>query len=246
MALREEFESSGNWLFRRRSYLPLLLFVPLLVDMIWFRTSIGRPDLQIAWEYVCIAVSFSGLVVRALTIGFRPAGTSGRNTHAQVAEQLNTSGMYSIVRHPLYVGNFLMWIGVGMFNADWRLVAFFIVAFALYYERIMYAEEEFLRRKFGTAYTDWAEHTPAFFPRLSAWRPPTLKFSLRSVLRHEYSSFFAMIVAFVILGVVQHLVAYGRFAVETRWIVLGAVGLVVYVTLRTMKKRTRLLAVEGR
>ena len=53
-----------------------------------------------------------GFLFRAWAIGTTPAGTSGRNTKEQVAEVLNSTGIYSIVRHPLYVGNYFMWIGI--------------------------------------------------------------------------------------------------------------------------------------
>ena len=52
-------------------------------------------------------------------MGFAPRGTSGRNTLGQVAEVLNTSGMYSVVRNPLYLGNFVIWLGLALFIKVW-------------------------------------------------------------------------------------------------------------------------------
>ncbi|MGB8874133.1 MAG: hypothetical protein WCC75_12145, partial [Desulfobaccales bacterium] len=48
----------------------------------------------------------------SLPWGLPPRGTSGRNTQGQVAETLNTTGIYSLVRNPLYLGNFLIWLGL--------------------------------------------------------------------------------------------------------------------------------------
>ena len=61
-----------------------------------------------------------------LCVGFTPRGTSGRNTkEGQVAESLNTLGMYSMCRHPLYLGNLLMWLGIVMYMGHlWFAVAF--------------------------------------------------------------------------------------------------------------------------
>src|SRR5919206_4624496 len=110
MALREEFVRSGNWLFRRRSYLPVLLFIPVLLSMRHFTYPHGRQIFDRLWELLCLLISLSGLGIRVLVVGHTPAGTSGRNTRdGQVASQLNTTGMYSVVRHPLYAGNFLTW-----------------------------------------------------------------------------------------------------------------------------------------
>ena len=73
--------------------------------------------------------------------------TSGRNTsEGQVADTINQTGMYSMVRHPLYVGNFIMWLGIALFTASIWFVLLFIAVYWLYYERIMYAEEQFMRR----------------------------------------------------------------------------------------------------
>jgi protein-S-isoprenylcysteine O-methyltransferase Ste14 len=111
------------------------------------------------WEVGCLLVSLLGLGVRILTIGHAPKDTSGRNTQGQVAGTLNTTGMYSVVRHPLYLGNYLMWLGISMFLHTWWFVALMTALFALYYERVMFAEEAFLRQKFGDAFERWADAT---------------------------------------------------------------------------------------
>ena len=64
-----------------------------------------------AWQMLCISVSFLGLFIRIVTVGRAPIGTSGRNTREQVANTLNTTGIYSLVRHPLYLGNYLVFLG---------------------------------------------------------------------------------------------------------------------------------------
>ena len=62
----------------------------------------------------------------------------------------------------------------------------------LYYERIMFAEEAFLRVKFGQAYLDWSVDVPSFWPRNLKWVAPDVEFSLRNVLKREYNGFFAV------------------------------------------------------
>ncbi len=58
-----------------------------------------------------MVISFFGLALRVIVVGHAPYGTSGRNTREQVADTLNTTGMYSIVRHPLYLANYLIILG---------------------------------------------------------------------------------------------------------------------------------------
>jgi protein-S-isoprenylcysteine O-methyltransferase Ste14 len=187
MALKEEFEKVGNWLFRWRSYLPLFLAGIILTGMRNFEYPGNSHYLDRVWELLCLAISFLGLAMRSYTIGHAPKGTSERNTHSQEAKSLNMTGMYSIVRHPLYLGNLFCWLGVSMFPRVWPVSVIVILAFWIYYERIMFAEEEFLRKKFGEEYEKWANKTPAFFPRLKNWVPNVLPFSIRNVLKREYS-----------------------------------------------------------
>ena len=100
MALQEELESQGNWLFRYRSLLPLtMLAAGMAVYLITIHTSgFFYSLLQPYWpayEYTCLLVSLLGVGIRAYTVGHTPAGTSGRNTAEQVAESLNTTGICS-------------------------------------------------------------------------------------------------------------------------------------------------------
>ena len=119
MALIEELEKSGNWLFRWRSFLPLILFAAAFpVVLLGWHTDPAFAELR--WWLPCLLVSLLGQTIRAITIGYTPRGTSGRNTsEGQVAESLNTRGIYGTVRHPLYVGNFFMWMGIVLFTGSW-------------------------------------------------------------------------------------------------------------------------------
>src|SRR3954471_1278776 len=186
MALTDEFRDQGEWLFRWRSYLPLVL-VPLIGVAIAQKEIRDVTALDRTWDYFCLSVSFVGLIVRAMPIGFVPRQTSGRNTTELVAAQLNTTGMYSIVRHPLYLGNYLIGFGIALVQFVWWLPMIYSLTFWLYYERIMFVEEAFLIQQFGNAYRRWAAKTPAFFPRFNQWRKPRLSFSWLNVLRREYS-----------------------------------------------------------
>lgn len=247
MALREELERTGNWLFRWRSYLPLVLIVPTVAAMHHADYLVQDRDGQDVWALVCLVVSLAGLGVRVATVGHVPRGTSGRNTHeGQVAEVLNTSGMYSLVRHPLYLGNYVIWLGISMFCGISWLIVIFALGFWLYYERIMFAEEEFLRRKFGEAYLTWSETTPAFLPRLRGWKRPELPFSLRTVLRREYPGLFAICACFFALEAYQRVVIQGQWRPNPLWTGIFLTGLLLFLTLRTLKRKTTFLAVEGR
>lgn len=244
MPLREELRSNGEWLFRWRSYLPLVLFALVFPAMVVSRQGTAQESWRV-WDLFCVAVGLAGEAVRVLTVGFVPRGTSGRNTHGQVAEALNTTGMYSLVRHPLYLGNFLMWMGPALLPANGWLATTVVLAFWLYYERIMFAEEEFLRGVYGEPYVRWASRTPAFIPRPGAWRAPSLPFSLPTVLRRELSSVFGLVAAFTVLELAGDYGAYGRFHLDPLWAAIFGVSLVLFLLLVALKRSGR-LDVAGR
>jgi len=247
MPLKEEFETTGNRLFRRRSYLPLFAIVLFAMALRYFTYPWGSHRLDQLWEILCLLISFIGLTIRALTVGYAPKGTSGRNTtKGQVARVLNTTGMYSIVRHPLYLGNFMIWLGVSLLLRLWWFSLICILIFWLYYERITFAEEEFLRKKFGDAYLDWAKRTPAFYPKFRNWQRPQLPFSFRTVVKREYLDFFGVIAAFTLLEFVGDAVVEGRFTLDWMWLIIFITSLIISLTLRIVRKKTRILNVEGR
>ena len=160
MPLQEEFESLGNRFFRWRSYLPLFLGVLFIAALLSYRHPEAAPHPGRAWQMGCLLLSGLGLTLRCYTVGFAPRGTSGRNTRGQVAEVLNTSGMYSLVRNPLYLGNFLMWLGLALFIQVWWCTLIVVLCFTLFYERIIFAEEKYLREKFGAAFVTGPKRLP--------------------------------------------------------------------------------------
>jgi hypothetical protein len=154
--------------------------------------------------------------------------------------------MYSIVRHPLYFGNFIIFLGITLFVQVWWFTLIAVLAFWLYYERIIFAEEEFLRKQFGTLFLEWAQKTPAFLPKFKNWQQPSLVFSFRNVLQREYSSFFGIIASLTFLEIAGDMLARRRLELDLAWTILFIIGLMVYLTLRILKKKTKILDVEGR
>lgn len=248
MALIHSFEKSGNWLFRFRGQIPLALFV-LAVPVLYFtpvQWTTEKPQIALYVTIIALLISFLGFIIRVWTIGTTPRGTSGRNTQEQVAETLNSTGIYSMLRHPLYLGNYLMWMGIVIFCFN---IYFFIIVsllFWLYYERIMFAEERFLERKFGQEYLDWSLKAPAFIPNIKKYKPTSVPFSFKSVLRREYSGVVAVALSFMFIDLIRR--AFGGYEFTWNRISVWAFGiaLLMALVLRTLKHKTKLLKEEGR
>ena len=246
MALKDQLERSGSWLFRYRSYLPLAI-LPIFLVCLASSSYLGHShEMNEIWQAICMVISFSGLLLRVIIVGHAPYGTSGRNTRQQVAETLNTTGLYSIVRHPLYLANYIIIIGFTMEFHIWWLVLLITTIYALYYERIMLAEEAFLRKQFNGEFEQWAAATPAFIPKFRGWKKFGLPFCWRTVLQREYNGFFLIIGVFFLLDFAGDSIAERRFKVDPWWLAFLIGGFVIFATLRTLKKRTHLLTVEGR
>ncbi|MFO7756043.1 MAG: isoprenylcysteine carboxylmethyltransferase family protein [Bacteroidales bacterium] len=244
MALVHEFERSGNWLFKRRGWLPLFIFIPSLVYIMLN----PKPSLEYSpvAEIAFLAVSLLGQIIRAVTVGRTPKNTSGRNINGQVAEKLNTRGIYSLLRHPLYLGNFFMWLGPVLFLRSVWIIIIFCLAYWLYYERIMFAEEQFLRRKFSESYDRWAEMVKSFIPSFRNYTSSDLTFSFRNVLKREYNGFGAIFIVFALLDISRNYSLDGEISINLLWAVLLIFGLVSWLILRIIKKHTTWLNVEGR
>lgn len=206
----------------------------------------GRHDLQELWEVFCLGVSVSGLLIRAHAVGHAPRGTSGRNRRAQAASVLNTTGLYSIVRHPLYVGNFLAWLGVAMVPHSLSLACVVALVFWIYHERIICAEEAFLEQKFGDDFRRWAARVPTFVPKPALWVKPALPFALRKVIRQEYLGAFALMSVFLLFEGAADWAAEGFLRWEAPWLVAWVVAFGVFVGIRLVLKFTTLLELEPR
>jgi protein-S-isoprenylcysteine O-methyltransferase Ste14 len=252
MRLTERITTEGRLLFQWRSYIPLLLLPPLCVALIQaarFEQRWGE-RVEDLWLVGCVCVSALGLLLRCLTVGFVPGGTSGRGRGAPAASVLNTLGMYSVVRNPLYLANGIMWLGVALATTSGWFVAFGVLFYWLYIERVIAAEEAFLAERFGDEFRRWTTRTPCFIPRLSLWHSPAMTFSLRTVLRRESSGLIAMGIAFPLIEFISDTLLEGEpvlrwLVTDWQWVVFLGATLLVGLVLQLMKK-LRWLSVSGR
>ncbi len=165
-------------LFRFRSYTPL----PFLLVMFVF----AQPRLESLILGLLIAIVGEGLRLWGVSI----VGSETRTTGEVGGTYLVTTGPFAHVRNPLYLGNLLLYIGIGvMSNAlfPWLLLGATVFFFTQYY-LIATLEEEYLFKAFGEAFEEYARQVPRFFPRFqkfSGKRDPQLTSDLQRGLRSE-------------------------------------------------------------
>ena len=65
MALGEEYVATGNWLFRWRSYLPLIMIGLVFLGLRDYQIPGHSESLDHFWELFALGVSLVGLLIRA-------------------------------------------------------------------------------------------------------------------------------------------------------------------------------------
>jgi protein-S-isoprenylcysteine O-methyltransferase Ste14 len=251
MSLDAELVRQGNALFRRRSWVPGILLVPVLVTAAWSGPGFFARRWPIAWPLGCFLIGVAGLAVRVITVGSVPADTSGRNTGVgQRAATLNVTGPYSLVRNPLYAANYLLWLAPSLLPARWWLPLISTLGYRLFYDRIILAEEAFLRQKFGTQFDTWASQTPPLWPFGPGWRrrfvPRALPFSARAAARREYPGLLAFGLSLTAVETALEYARTGHFGLGRPWLVLAVVVVTSSAVLRWLNHRTQVLVVDGR
>jgi protein-S-isoprenylcysteine O-methyltransferase Ste14 len=125
----------------------------LVLPFLWFATPTPR---MLAVGGVVAAL---GLLVRTLSAGF---------IHKD--DTLTTTGPYAHTRNPLYLGSFLLGLGVTLAGGNWLFVGIFLVFFTLVYAASIRSEAAFLADRYGDAYADYADNVPLFLPRPTPYR----------------------------------------------------------------------------
>lgn len=171
--------------FKYRSYTP----IPFVMLMLLFINAN-------IWSLIIgFGFALSGELIRLWGVSW--AGSETRTTGAVGGTFLIVSGPFAHVRNPLYVGNIIMYFGLGVMSyaifpyLQIIALAFFVVQ----YHFIVKAEEGYLRQTFGSNYETYTKNVPRFLPRLTAYKvknvtqPP---FNLKAGLRSERRTFQAL------------------------------------------------------
>jgi protein-S-isoprenylcysteine O-methyltransferase Ste14 len=146
-------------IFKYRSYTP----VPFLLVMIWF----AQPTI-LSLVAGC-AVVLTGELIRFWGVSI--AGAETRTTGTVGGTFLITNGPFSYVRNPLYVGNMMLYAGVGIMSMalfPWMLLLAIAWFYCQYY-LIVTREEEYLAATFREEFDEYRKHVRRFVPRLTPY-----------------------------------------------------------------------------
>ncbi len=229
----------GNFLFRYRNclfpigYAGLFLPSPRIFDSYLFAALAG------------LAVCLAGQGIRVMTIGlaYIIRGGSHRTIYAK---DLVTTGIFSHARNPLYVGNILILLGLGIMADSVVFCGLVFPVFLVFYQAIVRAEEAFLLGKFGDEYARYTRTVNRWLPRFGGLGTTlkSMEFRWKRVIVREYNATYIWMAGAVLL-VLKNSRASLDAEVSRNTVLPGgiiALGLltVAYFTIMHLKKSKRL------
>ncbi|MBI38495.1 MAG: hypothetical protein CMF59_02775 [Leptospiraceae bacterium] len=224
--------SIGNFFFKWRDTVLTLILIAALILVAYPGQDLPPIDAlqqwKISWSQeilisiVGLLILIAGQIVRAVTIGWAYIKRGGLNKKIY-AETLVRKGMFAHSRNPLYLGNLLIATGALVsVNQFWYWVAVLPLVYFLYY-CIIFAEEKFLRGKFGAEYEKYEkEVNRLMLGNLKDWSKSTegMTFTWKRLINKEHGSF---VVIFTALALYNLLKFHFRHGLE--WTDLGAIAL---------------------
>ena len=175
----------GNILYHNRNWLFLIFYLFLFIP------SPQVFDHSITAIIIGIVVALVGQIIRVATIGLVYIIRGGKNRRVY-AEDLITTGIFAHCRNPLYVGNILILIGLGVASNSLLFMAIITPLFLFIYQAIVRAEENFLSNKFGTGFDAYCKDVNRWIPSLQGLGDTlnSMKFKWNRVIIREYNATF--------------------------------------------------------
>ncbi len=179
-------------LFKYRSYTP----IPFLAVMLIFQEA---TNVSLITGF---CVSVVGEFIRFWGVSW--AGSETRTTSEVGGSNLVISGPFAYVRNPLYIGNVLIYLGLGIMS--FALFPYLQIAallfFVFQYHFIVKEEENYLRQTYGSFYEKFLKNVPRFLPRLTPYKNPEIVqpgFNPKKGLRSEKRTLQALILVSAVI-----------------------------------------------
>lgn len=126
-------------------------------------SGIGRMHPWNTYFYIGFILIITGLAIRISSIIILDKYFTSTITRVE-DHKLVESGLYGIIRHPAYLGQLIIFLGISMALADWlSIVGMMIPVLAGYLYRIS-SEEKFLLKQFGNEYSAYKKRTKKLIP----------------------------------------------------------------------------------
>lgn len=234
---------AGNFFFRYRAYMFPLIFIAMLFV---FRPQVIVNETFSCWlTWLGLAVTLLGEGLRFFTIGFDYIERGGKDGKVN-ASRLVTGGIYNHVRNPMYLGNILIAIGIGLYGGAPLAFVTVLPFFVFFYYAIMATEEKFLHGKFGEEYEAFCRRTHRLWPSFANLGQTLSGFSFhwwRALIKDSGTAFWTF-VALALIPLWREYFLHGATVGEsayTPWAAgIVAALLPCYIWLRILKKNGKI------
>ncbi|WP_423146326.1 methyltransferase family protein [Rubrolithibacter danxiaensis] len=235
----------GNFFFKYRNFLFIVLYAALFIPS----PSLFRPEVFGEKYYLIpillgLFITISGQAIRGLTIGLAYIVRGGKDKKVY-ADQLVTQGVFNHCRNPLYVGNILMLLGVGILSNSLIYVVIIMPLFLFIYQAIVLAEENFLRSKFGEQFNNYCSRVNRWLINFKGLGT-TIKgmhFNAKRWILKEYNTQFVWLVGITLILLVKYpqLTQYDTDFQKVLTISILTILVLVYATVKYLKKSGKMV-----
>jgi protein-S-isoprenylcysteine O-methyltransferase Ste14 len=182
----------GKLFYKYRSYTPL----PFVFVMLLF------VDSNITILIIGFIIAMIGESIRIWAVGY--FGSVSRATSQFVDASLITQGPYSYLRNPLYLGNIIIYLGLGIMSLSFfpYLQLFALVYFSFQYYCIVLSEEEYLSNKYNGLYENYRKKVKRFFPKknlIPSEISSNLSFNLYAGFKSDKRSLQALLITAILI-----------------------------------------------
>lgn len=232
--------SIGNFFFKYRNILFLFLYLALFIPSPeLFREEQFGPHYYYWPITLGLIITITGQIIRGATIGLAYIIRGGKDGQVY-AEELVTQGIFNHCRNPLYVGNIMMLVGVGILSNSIFYLVVLIPLFLLIYHAIVLAEEKFLRAKFGSSFELYCKKVNRWLPDLKGLSNTfnSMKFQWKRWILKEYNTQFIWLSGIVLILLLTY-PQLTDYSASRRNILLGTLLpllLGLYLLVRYLKK----------
>jgi len=134
----------------------ILFFVVWAIDSFLFRWTTFLFDLNFIWVYIIPAALI-------LVISVYLMNASHKDLFDTKVEGVSSVGVYGRVRHPMYLGTHLLYLGLAVATFSLAAIVVWIVAFT-YYNSLANYEENLLEERFGSEYLEYKKNVRKWIP----------------------------------------------------------------------------------
>jgi protein-S-isoprenylcysteine O-methyltransferase Ste14 len=230
----------GNFLFRNRNGIFPLFYLMLFVPS---REVFLNP---VTAMIIGFTVTGIGQLVRIITIGLVYIIRGGKDRRVY-AEDLVTTGIFAHCRNPLYVGNILILVGLGIASNSLLFMAVFTPIFLFFWQAIVLAEENYLRNKFGEQYNEYCKRVNRWLINFKGIGRTlqSMQFKWKRVIIREYNATYLWMTGAVLIVMKHFYFHEEQFDFHNNlsvFITILVVLLMLYLFARYLKKSRKLVS----